>query len=70
MIQTGGLTLIGVALANLENDNALQLALPFGGTDGLDSTLDSVRDRFGSAAITRATLLGRDEGPAVPLLPD
>jgi DNA polymerase IV len=29
-----------------------------------------VRDRFGTAAITRAVLLGRDQGPSVPLLPD
>jgi DNA polymerase-4 len=29
-----------------------------------------VRDRFGSKAITRAVLLGRDPGLSVPLLPD
>ena len=32
--------------------------------------LDDVRERFGSSAITRAVLLGRSEGLAVPLLPD
>jgi DNA polymerase-4 len=31
---------------------------------------DIVRDRFGSASITRAVLLGRDNDPSVPLLPD
>jgi DNA polymerase-4 len=36
----------------------------------IDSTLDEVRDRFGSAAVTRAVLLGRNHGPSVPLLPD
>ena len=36
----------------------------------LDLALDEVRDRFGSAAVTRAVLLGRDEGLSVPLLPD
>ena len=36
----------------------------------LDAALDDVRDRFGSAAITRAVLLGRDQGLSVPLLPD
>ena len=36
----------------------------------LDETLDSVRDRFGTTAITRAVLLGRDQGRPVPLLPD
>jgi DNA polymerase IV len=56
----------------LDDDDAVQLALPFGkGESGsLDSTVDNVRDRFGSTAITRATLLGRDDGPTVPLLPD
>jgi DNA polymerase-4 len=29
-----------------------------------------VRDRFGTAALTRATSLGRDLGPSVPILPD
>ena len=71
-IDTQGLTLIGVALSNLDNDDAIQLALPFDShqSDDLDSALDNVRDRFGSAAITRAVLLGRDNGPSVPLLPD
>ena len=32
--------------------------------------LDDVRDRFGSAAVTRAVLLGRDQGLSVPMLPD
>jgi DNA polymerase-4 len=72
LIETEGLTLIGVALANLDNDDAMQLTLPFHGysADALDSTLDNVRDRFGSASITRAVLLGHHEGPTVPLLPD
>jgi len=36
----------------------------------LDATLDQLRDRFGSTAVTRAVLLGRDQGISVPLLPD
>ena len=36
----------------------------------LESAMDDVRLRFGKAAITRATLAGRDEGDSVPLLPD
>jgi DNA polymerase-4 len=72
MIEHRGLTLIGVALGNLVDGRAVQLALPFdqhrAGT--LDATVDSVRDRFGAAAITRGVLLGRDPGPSVPLLPD
>lgn len=73
MIERQGLTLIGVALTNLDNDNAIQLMLPLddqaGGT-ALDTALDTVRDKFGSSAVTRAVLLGRDPGIAVPLLPD
>ena len=67
-----GLTLIGVALSGLSNDDAVQLALPLEGyaPPALDATLDRMRDRFGSKAITRAALLGRDDGPSVPLLPD
>jgi DNA polymerase-4 len=70
-IESQGLTLVGVALSNLEDDRAVQLALPVDRQSGaLDATLDDVRDRFGSAAITRAVLLGRDQGLSVPLLPD
>jgi DNA polymerase IV len=66
MIQRQGLTLIGVALGNLEDNRAVQLALPFERTSALDAVVDRVCDRFGSAAITRAVLLGRDQGPSVP----
>ena len=72
MIQRQGLTLVGVAVGNLENAGAVQLALPFDHQSGgeLDAALDAVRDRFGSAAVTRAVQLGRDQGLSVPLLPD
>jgi DNA polymerase-4 len=72
MIEAQGLTLVGVALGNLEDDGAGQLALSFDrrGAAALDATLDELRDRFGSAAVTRAVLLGREQGPTVPLLPD
>jgi DNA polymerase IV len=69
-IERQGLTLVGVALGNLEDAAAIQLVLPFERRHALDETIDSVRDRFGTAAITRAVLLGRDQGPSVPLLPD
>jgi DNA polymerase IV len=36
----------------------------------LDAALDEVRDRYGSEAITRAVLVGRNPGIAMPLLPD
>jgi DNA polymerase IV len=72
MIRRQGLTLVGITLTNLSRDDAIQLALPFDGPRlaTLDTTLDSVKDRFGSDAITRAALLGRTQGPTVPLLPD
>ncbi len=65
-----GLTLIGVALTNLSDRGGVQLRLPFERVRELDETLDQIRDRFGSGAITRGTLVGRDPGPWVPLLPD
>jgi DNA polymerase-4 len=72
LIERQGITLVGVAVANLEDDRAVQLTLPFDRHSGgaLDAALDEVRARFGAAAITRAVLLGRDQGLSVPLLPD
>jgi DNA polymerase-4 len=72
MIERQGLTLVGVAVANLDDDGAIQLTLPFDRHSGgaLDAALDEVRDRFGSTAVIRAVLLGRNQGPTVPLLPD
>jgi len=72
LIETQGITLIGVAFGNLEDDGAIQLALPFdrGRATALDAVLDDIRDRYGRSAIVRAVLVGRDEGVSVPLLPD
>jgi DNA polymerase-4 len=72
LIRAQGLTLIGIALANLDDDDAIQLVLPFDREAGnaLDHALDDVHTRFGSSAVTRAVLLGRDQGLTVPLLPD
>jgi DNA polymerase IV len=72
MIEAQGITLIGLTLTNLDHDDAIQLALPFDRRwiPGLDAALDDVRDRFGSSAITRGVLLGKDQGLSVPLLPD
>jgi DNA polymerase IV len=72
-IRRRGVTLVGVALGNLGSDGFVQLELPFErrSRDALDAGLDRVRDRFGSDAITRAVLLGGDQGfEMVPLLPD
>jgi len=72
LIDEQGLTLVGVAVANLSNDDAIQLPLPFDRRDGtgIDSALDLVRERFGTSAVTRAVLLGRDTGFTVPMLAD
>ena len=72
LVERRGLTLIGVSLANLEDDGAVQLALPLEDHRAavLDVTLDSLRDRYGPDVVTRAVLLGRNPGPSVPLLPD
>ena len=70
LIEQRGLTLIGIALANLADEGAVQLTLPFNRSRALDAALDRVRERFGSDAITRGVLVGRDAGIAVPLLPD
>ncbi len=72
MIDARGLTLIGVTLGNLEDDGAVQLALPFvrRRAQVVDRVVDQVRDRFGTSSITRAVLVGRDPGLTVPLLPD
>jgi DNA polymerase-4 len=72
MIRRRGVTLVGITLSNLDDDSAIQLTLPFGRRTSiaLDAALDVVRERFGTDAVTRAVLLGRNHGPAVPLLPD
>jgi DNA polymerase-4 len=70
LIRRRGLTLIGIALANLTDQGPTQLVLPLDRAHDLDATLDRVRDRFGSGAITRGALVGRDAGVWVPLLPD
>lgn len=72
MIERKGITLIGISLTNLADGSIAQLALPIHTSDdgALDASLDDLRDRFGSAAVTRASMLGRDPGITVPLLPD
>ena len=70
VIAQRGLTLIGISLTNLCDQNAIQLALPFDRTAGLDRTLDELRERFGAGAISRGTLVGQDTDVWVPLLPD
>jgi DNA polymerase IV len=72
LIERQGCTLVGVSLSNLVEAEDSQLALPGDRrrAGALDETLDTVRDRFGSSAITRAVLLGREQGYVIPLLQD
>jgi DNA polymerase IV len=72
LIEHQGLTLVGISVANLDDERAVQLTLPFDddGARALDVALDGVRERFGTGAITRGVLLGRDQGISMPLLPD
>jgi DNA polymerase-4 len=72
LIERRGITLVGVAVTNLGDGRSLQLALSLDrhSSDALDSAVDEVRNRFGSDAVTRAVLLKRGSGLAMPLLPD
>jgi DNA polymerase-4 len=72
MIERQGITLVGVAVTNLEDGRVTQLALPIDrhSSVALDEALDEVRARFGASAITRAVLLGRRQGLTPPLLAD
>ncbi|MEA2211466.1 MAG: polymerase, partial [Solirubrobacteraceae bacterium] len=70
VIEKRGLTLIGIALTNLCDRDAIQLAFPLDRLDELDRTVDALRERFGSGVLARGTLVGRDAAPWVPLLPD
>jgi DNA polymerase-4 len=71
LIERRGITLVGISLTNLEDAGRVQLTLtedwrPY----ALDAALDEVRERFGFSSITRGVLVGRDQGLAMPLLPD
>jgi DNA polymerase IV len=72
LLESRGLTLVGIAVANLDDADAVQLVLPFDRreSEALDAVVDLVRERFGSAAITRGVLVGRAPGISMPLLPD
>lgn len=72
LIEARGITMVGVAVTNLDGDGYVQLALPFDRHSGtaLDAALDVVKTRFGSSSVMRAVQLGRDPGFTVPLLAD
>ncbi len=72
VIERRGLTMVGIAVTNLADGRAVQLRLRVDrhGDADLDAAVDEVRERYGSQALIRAVLLGRDEGWSVPMLPD
>ena len=71
LIVAQGLTLVGLSLTNLEDADRIQLVLTEDWRpDALDAALDEARDRFGTDAVRRAVLVGRDPGISMPLLPD
>jgi DNA polymerase IV len=70
LIERRGITLIGIALANLADEGGVQLTLPFDRRRELDATIDRVRARFGTSALVRGVMVGRDPGLSVPMLPD
>jgi DNA polymerase-4 len=71
LIVAHGITLVGISLTNLEDADRIQLTLTEDWhPDALDAALDEARERFGSDAVRRAVLVGRDTGISMPLLPD
>ncbi|MCG5433027.1 DNA polymerase IV [Mycobacterium sp. MYCO198283] len=73
LIAERGLTLVGFTVTNIDRTGSAQLELPLDGDDhrfALDAAMDSVRSRYGTRSVTRATLLTRDPGVEVPLLPE
>ncbi len=71
LVAERGITLIGVALTGLGSDAVVQPALPLEPShEGLDRTTDALAQRFGSRALTRASLLVQGDGFPAPQLPD
>ena len=71
-IERRGLTLLGIAVTNLDDGGPVQLVLPIDGERhrALDAAVDRVRERFGTTSLTRASLSGEHRGLAPWLPPD
>ena len=72
LIEQRGITLLGVSVGNLHDEDAVQLTLPFARSDAdrLDSVVDAVRGRFGGSSLVRAATMRGDPGLTMPMLPD
>lgn len=74
MLLERGLTLLGLSVGDLKNgtESAEQLTLSLDGCDRdrLDGAVDDLKRRFGSSAVMRTSLIGRDQGFQTPMLPD
>lgn len=75
----GRLNLVGVSLGGLDSGSAVQMTLPLAGEvaakdqdspEALDRALDDLRGRYGSGAVTRASLVDSEQSGAAPVLPD
>jgi DNA polymerase-4 len=59
MLERRGVTLLGVAVTNLQGrGEGIQLEID-GSGGAVDAALDELRNRYGARSITRAVLLGR-----------
>ncbi len=65
-VEARSLTLVGIAVTNLESGPQLVLPPDGPGSDAVDAAVDRVRERFGAAAVTRATLLSTGRGSDTP----
>ena len=73
LIAERGLTLMAFSVANIDRCGVEQLELPFDARPdpfAVDTAIDRIRRRYGTAAVTRAMLLHRDPGLEMPHLPD
>lgn len=71
-IAARGITLIGISLSQLDHAESVQPELPidWGDEARLDTVLDTLRDRYGAASVSRAAQLGHDPGWSSPILPE
>ena len=71
-IEARGISLLGLSVGNLADDQAVQLALPCdrAASARVDAGVDALRPRCGNAAVQRTTILRGDPGIQLPMLPD